>query len=52
MTPPSSSGFFTDLRASLLFLTILPAGRDAVYSPMGMIRFFRWWDLFWARFWC
>ncbi len=40
MTPPSSSGFFTDLRASLLFLTILPAGRDAVYSPMGMIRFF------------
>jgi len=36
----SSSGFFTDLRASLLFLTILPAGRDAVYSPMGMIRFF------------
>jgi adenosylcobinamide-GDP ribazoletransferase len=36
----SSSGFFTDLRASLLFLTILPAGRDGVYSPMGMIRFF------------
>ncbi len=28
------------MRASLLFLTILPAGRDAVYSPMGMIRFF------------
>ena len=36
----SSNGFFTDLRASLLFLTILPAGRDGVYSPMGMIRFF------------
>ncbi|MBG0779007.1 MAG: adenosylcobinamide-GDP ribazoletransferase, partial [Desulfotignum balticum] len=32
--------FFTDLRAGLLFLTILPAGRDAAYSPMGMIRFF------------
>lgn len=28
------------MRAGLLFLTILPAGRDAVYSPMGMIRFF------------
>ena len=40
MTSFSSSGFFTDLRASLLFLTILPAGRDPVYSPMGMIRFF------------
>ncbi len=36
----SSTGFFTDLRAGLLFLTILPAGRDGVYSPMGMIRFF------------
>jgi adenosylcobinamide-GDP ribazoletransferase len=34
------SRFFTDLRAGLLFLTILPAGRDAAYSPMGMIRFF------------
>ncbi len=41
MTSSSPSrGFFTDLRASLLFLTILPAGRDAAYSPMGMIRFF------------
>jgi adenosylcobinamide-GDP ribazoletransferase len=41
MTSSSSfSEFFTDLRAGLLFLTILPAGRDGVYSPMGMIRFF------------
>jgi adenosylcobinamide-GDP ribazoletransferase len=41
MTSSSQSrGVFSDLRAGLLFLTILPAGRDAVYSPMGMIRFF------------
>ncbi|MCF8091375.1 MAG: adenosylcobinamide-GDP ribazoletransferase [Desulfotignum sp.] len=32
--------FLADLRSCLLFLTILPAGRGVVYSPMGMIRFF------------
>jgi adenosylcobinamide-GDP ribazoletransferase len=35
-----TNGFFADLRACLLFLTILPAGKSTAYSPMGMIRFF------------
>jgi adenosylcobinamide-GDP ribazoletransferase len=34
------TGIFTDLRSAILFITILPAGRNAAYSPMGMIRFF------------
>ncbi|WP_300462807.1 adenosylcobinamide-GDP ribazoletransferase [Desulfobacula sp.] len=32
--------FFSDLRSALLFITILPAGKNIPYSPMGMIRFF------------
>ncbi len=40
MTPPKTNGFFSDLQSCLLFLTVLPAGRQAAYSPMGMIRFF------------
>ena len=32
--------FFTDLRSAILFITILPAGKDVAYSPLGMIRFF------------
>ncbi|HSL62404.1 MAG TPA: adenosylcobinamide-GDP ribazoletransferase [Desulfotignum sp.] len=38
--PPRANSFLKDLRSCLLFLTILPVGRDAAYSPMGMIRFF------------
>lgn len=30
----------TDLRSAILFITILPAGKDVAYSPMGMIKFF------------
>lgn len=33
-------GFFTDLRACLAFITILPAGKNPPYSPVGMVRFF------------
>ncbi len=32
--------FLSDLRSSLLFITILPAGKNVTYSPMGLIRFF------------
>lgn len=32
--------FFKDLRACLAFITILPTGKNPVYSPLGMIRFF------------
>jgi len=32
--------FFTDLRSAILFITILPAGKNVAYSPMGMIKFF------------
>ena len=31
---------FTDLRSAILFITILPAGKNVAYSPMGMIKFF------------
>jgi adenosylcobinamide-GDP ribazoletransferase len=34
------TGMLTDLRSALLFITILPAGKNVAYSPMGMIRFF------------
>ncbi|MFA5906838.1 MAG: adenosylcobinamide-GDP ribazoletransferase [Desulfobacula sp.] len=30
----------TDFRSAILFITILPAGKGVVYSPLGMIRFF------------
>lgn len=29
-----------DLRSSIMFITIIPAGRDIPFSPIGMIRFF------------
>ncbi len=32
--------FFTDFRSAILFITIVPAGKDVAYSPLGMIRFF------------
>ncbi|MCP3873889.1 MAG: adenosylcobinamide-GDP ribazoletransferase [Desulfobacteraceae bacterium] len=32
--------FFTQLRSAILFITILPAGKDVAYSPMGMIKYF------------
>ncbi|MBU1340018.1 MAG: adenosylcobinamide-GDP ribazoletransferase, partial [Proteobacteria bacterium] len=32
--------FFTDLRSAILFITILPAGKNVAYSPLGMIKFF------------
>ncbi|MCP4671036.1 MAG: adenosylcobinamide-GDP ribazoletransferase [Desulfobacula sp.] len=31
---------FTDFRSAVLFITILPAGKNIAYSPMGMIKFF------------
>ena len=31
---------FTDFRSAVLFITILPAGKNVAYSPMGMIKFF------------
>ncbi|MCP3941811.1 MAG: adenosylcobinamide-GDP ribazoletransferase [Desulfobacteraceae bacterium] len=34
------TGLFTDLRSALLFITIIPGGKNVAYSPMGMIRFF------------
>ena len=40
MTRPLSPGFLTDLRACIAFITILPTGKNPVYSPLGMIRFF------------
>jgi adenosylcobinamide-GDP ribazoletransferase len=32
--------YFTQLRSAILFTTILPAGKNVTYSPMGMIKFF------------
>ena len=32
--------FFTDLKSAILFITILPAGKNVAYSPLGMIKFF------------
>jgi len=32
--------FFTDLRSAILFITILPAGKNVAYSPKGMIKYF------------
>lgn len=31
---------FTDFRSAILFITILPAGKNIAYSPMGMIKYF------------
>jgi adenosylcobinamide-GDP ribazoletransferase len=31
---------FTDFKSAVLFITILPAGKNITYSPMGMIKFF------------
>jgi len=31
---------FTQLRSAILFITILPAGKNVAYSPLGMIKFF------------
>jgi adenosylcobinamide-GDP ribazoletransferase len=36
----SKHSFFSDFKSALLFITILPAGKNIPYSPMGMIRFF------------
>ncbi|MFH1156153.1 MAG: adenosylcobinamide-GDP ribazoletransferase [Pseudomonadota bacterium] len=33
-------GFWNNFRSAVLFITVLPAGRDAVFSPLGMIRYF------------
>ena len=32
--------FFTELRSAILFISILPAGKNVAYSPLGMIKFF------------
>jgi adenosylcobinamide-GDP ribazoletransferase len=31
---------FAEFRSAVLFITILPAGKNIAYSPMGMIKFF------------
>jgi len=31
---------FAQLRSAILFITILPAGKNVAYSPLGMIKFF------------
>ena len=31
---------FTQLRSAILFISILPAGKNVAYSPLGMIKFF------------
>ncbi len=33
-------GFLTDLRSAIMFISIIPAGKNVKFSPMGMIRFF------------
>jgi adenosylcobinamide-GDP ribazoletransferase len=40
MTRTDTPGFFADLRACMAFITILPTGKNPLYSPVGMIRFF------------
>jgi len=40
VTRSDTPGFFADLRACIAFITILPTGKNPVYSPLGMIRFF------------
>jgi len=40
MSRTDNPGFFKDLRACIAFITILPTGKNPVYSPVGMIRFF------------
>lgn len=35
-----NNGIISDLRSCLTFITILPAGKNTAYSPVGMIRFF------------
>ncbi len=32
--------YLTQFRSALLFITILPAGKNVAYTPMGMIKFF------------
>ncbi len=32
--------FLTELRSAVLFITILPAGKNTAYSPVGMIKYF------------
>ena len=32
--------FFTEFRSAILFITILPAGKNVAYSPIGMIKYF------------
>ncbi|MBC2704675.1 adenosylcobinamide-GDP ribazoletransferase [Desulfobacula sp.] len=31
---------FTEFRSAILFITILPAGKNVAYSPIGMIKYF------------
>ncbi len=40
MDTADKKGIITDLRACLAFITILPAGKNPPYSPVGMVRFF------------
>ncbi len=32
--------FLTDLKSAIMFISIIPAGKNVKFSPMGMIRFF------------
>ncbi len=36
----NNTGFLTDLRSAIMFISIIPAGKNVKFSPMGMIRFF------------
>ncbi len=40
MNTKDNKGIVSDLRSCLAFITILPAGRNTAYSPVGMIRCF------------
>ncbi|WDP90715.1 MAG: adenosylcobinamide-GDP ribazoletransferase [Desulfobacter sp.] len=40
MSTTGRKGIFEDFKSCLTFITILPAGRNVAYSPVGMIRCF------------
>ncbi|MBF0201839.1 MAG: adenosylcobinamide-GDP ribazoletransferase [Desulfamplus sp.] len=40
MDKNDSDNFRVDLRSAILFMTVIPAGRQVSFSPSGMIRFF------------
>ncbi len=40
MDTTDNKGIISNLRACMAFITILPAGKNPPYSPVGMVRFF------------